>query len=106
MSEFVKRDDVLGILHELGGCDAERGSWSDGWDQAIDTAYDRVKGMDAVDMVPVRYGAWEEIRSVSTGEINFRCSACKRYRFHNGEMLRKYKYCPLCGAKMDGDGNE
>ena len=31
---------------------------------------------------------------------HWRCSVCKGYRFHNGEMRKKYKHCPNCGAPM------
>lgn len=31
----------------------------------------------------------------------YRCSACRKYRFHNGEMRKKYRYCPNCGVKME-----
>ena len=43
------------------------------------------------------------------------CSACKRKVAHNATLAFEYgienfekihKYCPSCGAKMDGDGNE
>ena len=45
-------------------------------------------------------GKWEPI-VVFDGYVDFRCSACHRYRFHNGEMRKKYKYCPNCGTKME-----
>ncbi|MBQ6059434.1 MAG: hypothetical protein IJL39_05205 [Clostridia bacterium] len=56
--------------------------------------------MRQVEVVPVVHGFWENVRN-GNGGIDFRCSACRRYRFHNGEMREKYKYCPNCGAKMD-----
>jgi hypothetical protein len=49
-------------------------------------------------------GYWERYEShLVSGitEVNFRCSACHQYHFHNGAMRREYKYCPNCGAKMD-----
>ena len=45
-------------------------------------------------------GKWEPI-VVFDGYVDFRCSACHRYRFHNGEMRKKYKFCPNCGTKME-----
>lgn len=44
-------------------------------------------------------GRWEQVANDDNG-IDFRCSACHRYRFHNGEMIKKYKFCPNCGADM------
>lgn len=44
-------------------------------------------------------GKWERVANNDNG-IDFRCSVCHRYRFHNGEMLRKYRFCPNCGANM------
>lgn len=51
-------------------------------------------------------GKWEEYKRRSGYypvyyTIDFRCSVCHRFRFHNGEMRKKYKYCPNCGAKME-----
>ena len=51
-------------------------------------------------------GRWEKLNvpHMVSGAMcappNFRCSACKKYWFHNGEMLKYYNYCPNCGAKM------
>lgn len=49
--------------------------------------------------VEARRGEWEQYIS-ENGSVNFRCSACRKYRFHNGEMRRKYFFCPGCGANM------
>ena len=57
----------------------------------------------AADVAPVRRGNWEEwwpgVTEIMTGEeMLYRCSACDaKYADING-----YKYCPYCGAKMDG----
>ena len=63
--------------------------WQMGWLDKLDA-----------DAAPVVQATWERIKNNDYG-IDFRCSACHRFRFHNGE-LRRYKYCPNCGAKMDG----
>ncbi len=44
-------------------------------------------------------GSWEPVKSAD-GSIDFRCTSCHRYRFHNGEMRNVYKFCPNCGARM------
>lgn len=44
-------------------------------------------------------GVWERYKNNNAG-YDFRCSACHRFHFHNGE-LREYKYCPNCGARME-----
>ena len=49
-----------------------------------------------------RHGEWKVVPSTSGGYHDFRCSECRKFRFHNGEMIKKYHYCPNCGAKMDG----
>lgn len=49
MDELVRRADVLKMLHEMGGCDAASDSWADGWDKAIDAAFNKVEGMKPVE---------------------------------------------------------
>ena len=61
-----------------------------------------------VDAVPVIHGRWSEKRWMTDddwGVINHRtivCSACKR-EIADGKQTR---YCPNCGAKMDGKDSE
>lgn len=50
-----------------------------------------------VDAVPVRHGKW----SVPHGHPNARvCSVCMM--ICHEDSARFYKYCPNCGARMDG----
>ena len=51
-------------------------------------------------LLPLRHGHW--IQAGHDGWSSYiRCSKCKRYLrdIHPSD----YKFCPYCGAKMDGD---
>lgn len=58
---------------------------------------------DIIDEQPTieerKKGKWKQIKG-RDGYIDFRCSACHKYRFHNGAMRKEYKFCPSCGADM------
>lgn len=54
-----------------------------------------------VDAVEVVHGWWIELPSM---EPDYKCSECGRsYAWWEPNEAH---YCPNCGAKMDGDGNE
>ena len=93
MSEYIKRERVLEILHDIGGCGAEPGAWDDGYDSAINAAYDAVQSEPAAD-VPVIHSKWD---ICCDGYYPY-CLHC-RCEPPGREMT---KYCPNCGAKMDG----
>ena len=61
---------------------------------ALDMAIEAVEALEEP-----KEAEWEQIENDDHG-IDFRCSACHRYRFHNGEMIKKYRFCPNCGARM------
>lgn len=62
------------------------------------------------DLVEVVHGRWEECPDeYGICATEFTCSECKE-SWCNGEMSdvdfrAMMKYCPNCGAKMDGDGD-
>lgn len=62
--------------------------------------YRQITFEDFEGLMEPRVGRWEPVKGES-GYIDFRCSVCRRFRFHNGEMRKKYKYCPNCGSKME-----
>ena len=54
---------------------------------------------DTIEAEPVKHGRWVEVHRTPFGSSTYRCSVCEGYMpFYNG-----YKYCPNCGAKMDGE---
>jgi len=69
-----------------------------------------IRRMPTVDAVPVRHGQWEEVpyKTIEHGEVvvrgkTVRCSACRHAeKGWNSGM----NYCPMCGARMDGDNHE
>ena len=42
MSEYIARERALEILNDIGGCGAEPGSYTAGWDEAINAAYEAI----------------------------------------------------------------
>lgn len=53
-----------------------------------------------IDAEPVRHGRWDYVTVVDEGF--WRCSNCGTPSEAIGAK-KLYKYCPFCGAKMDGD---
>ena len=63
-----------------------------------------------VDAVEVVHGRWEEHPDeYGICATEFTCSACKESyctsELLDEQFIEMMKYCPNCGAKMDGDGN-
>ena len=60
----------------------------------------------AADVAPVVHGRWEE--KFFTNDRQRVCSVChctvRQPSYDRGETAL-FKYCPHCGARMDGDGN-
>lgn len=88
--EYIRRSDALKGV-ELFQC---------GWAEIEAVQSDYIERLPAADVAPVRHGHWikDEFFSdeVNNGE---KCSQC-------GELIGWFgnlpKYCPGCGALMDG----
>lgn len=63
---------------------------------------DEMQSEPAVDSVPVVHGRWERNRVYVT------CNHCRKAYMDRNGMISPvtYKYCPNCGAKMDGTAEE
>ena len=72
----------------------------------FEKAAQMLEQLPAADVAPVVHGRW--IGAPLCGNDNCRCSECGSW--HNihanlrGEIMQKY--CPNCGAKMDGGDND
>ena len=69
-----------------------------------------IRQAPTVDAVEVRHGAWKtRPQEFYLGDTEWFCSNCKE-EFCTGELtvdefLEMMRYCPHCGAKMDGKEN-
>ena len=87
MSEYIKKEDLLKEIAKIGG-----NPWSE-WETAgVFYLVNRQPTYTRYDLIP--HGRWENQDSSYT---RFRCSNCKCNNFSG-----RWKYCPACGAKMDG----
>ena len=56
----------------------------------------------AADVAPVVHGRWKYIPQTINTYGQLRCSICNWWTL-DLSVDRSYRYCPNCGAKMDGD---
>ena len=92
MSRYIDKVDLLEWLERVDGCIA------DGTVEAP-TLYKQmitdINNFATADVVEVRHGVWKKLYDKAPRYV---CTACN-HLFNNKE----YKYCPNCGAKMDGE---
>ena len=63
-----------------------------------------LEAVPSEDVQPVRHGHWiEHICELFPAEGTVECSECHE---HESIFLVNDKYCPNCGAKMDGEQND
>lgn len=100
MEKYIEREALLKHLQEcretsVGSCPTFA---------VIAAVQAYVGGMPAADVAPVVHGKW-----VPSGENPgfLVCSACGDcYVVDEWADGKKWRYCPACGAKMDGKGEE
>ena len=97
MMEKDRLIELDAAVSALDGLPMDYGRWD------VDDVLHALASVPTVDAVPVRHGRWRE----DTGGYGFWiCSACGFVSEASAaDML--YKFCPVCGAKMDGkDGDQ
>ena len=64
----------------------------------INELYDILEHMPTIDAEPVKHGKWIDEAEDWRNQIEwFKCSQC------DFPTSTAYKYCPNCGARMDGE---
>ena len=105
MSDYIKREDAISQLEPL--CDRmheEGGLIDPDCELGINESIEVIKAIPAADVVEVRHGYWEKLQ----GDSRCRCSFCKCRELVptcNGEPII-WDYCPNCGVRMDGGGDD
>lgn len=88
MAEYIEREAAIAALPVA-------------WDSAVDA----LRYAPAADVAPVVHGRW--IIQEDWMDTYYTCSACKEdFVTADGTPSDNlWNYCPNCGAKMDGGGN-
>ena len=100
MAEYIEREATVELLRNLGSRDyrREKGTIQEAIKMVSFSEY-----TPAADVAPVRHGRWKPYHEADIGydEYGVRCSNCK-FEVEDHEVNFIMKYCPNCGAKMDG----
>lgn len=105
MAEYIKREAAIAYIREqseecqkafeeLGG---ESGIYADAYNDLAENFY----SIPAADVAPVVHGRWEYTPQTFNTLGQIRCPFCAWWSLDQS-IDGIYKYCPNCGAKMDG----
>ncbi len=93
---FIEREAVDKIIHELWSEPSYQHEGED-FRCGVSAVESRIAEIPTADVVEVRHGEWIHHR-LSNGDI-WDCSECKTLG------SPQWNWCPICGAKMDGEGD-
>ena len=100
MAGYIEREALeVELNHRLNFLMGENGEY-DHYTSGFDEAVTRVENFPAADVAPVRHGKWLYGDYYDIGDV---CSECD----WDSKMTHpSYRYCPNCGARMDGGEDE
>ena len=103
MAEYIEREALMRRIKEIhcAECDSYNGvrcraCW-------VDDTLDYIDSEPPADVAPVRHGRWEEWDD-GFGGTYYHCSVCgEDWCTIDGTPAENgMRYCPQCGARMDG----
>ena len=100
MGECIEREAVLrAVQGQRSPCR------SPAQNRMLDCLKAAVIRISAADVAPVVHARWIYVEETLATSSGWCCSACRRPRWLSPDVPEVFKYCPNCGAKMDG-GNK
>ena len=94
MAEYIERKQALDLIESAA-------TW--GWSE--NRIYDEMQDIPAADVAPVVHGRWDDSGRYTfpSGSTAVRCTNCGCALTESEYHLNNWNYCPVCGAKMDGE---
>ena len=99
--EYIERETALRHKRKMSGADFG----GEFWDEAV--LCEDIRKIPAADVEVVRHGVWVEYWDDNYLSWSHKCSKCGNFPLTKDETMHDEvlsKYCPNCGAKMDGKG--
>ncbi len=104
MAEYINKQELLKNFcgYDLTRCKKYGNETPEQQSQSISTLmmYEiamEIEDAPAADIRPERHGEWKKYKGKRERSFSFICSEC------NGFLPFTSKFCPRCGAKMDGE---
>ena len=103
MAAYIDREASVESLNAMKPFLRDRGQV-----QLLRRIMNHIGKIPAADVVPVVHGRWKNLLGDCRGySTTFECSNCETLSTTSWAMKEcEFEYCPNCGARMDGDGND
>ena len=102
MTDYIKRTDAVKIAEKYG---LANGSVLGRHTGLADCIARDISELPAADVAEVVHGEWLRADDDWNSLTTIQCSLCREewcFETDDDVSLLNYKYCPNCGAKMDG----
>ena len=105
MKEYIEREALMRQIKEIHCADCNsyhgvrcRACW-------VDDTFGYIESEPAAEVAPVRHARWDDSGRYTFpgGGTAVRCTECGCALTVSEYHLNNWNYCPVCGAKMDGD---
>ena len=96
MAEYIKRE---ALVHRL------KSPYLFNITQRI---FEIISEIPAADVAPVVHGRWDDSGRYTfpSGNTAVRCTNCGCALTESEYRINNWNYCPVCGAKMDGNADD
>lgn len=103
MAEYIEREETIKHIQKTycAGCNSYNGVRCRAC--GIGDAIDMIENAPAADVAPVVHAEW--VVCGDGDNVPWMCSHCGKTTAHKYKVMYG-KYCPNCGAKMDGGDND
>lgn len=93
MAKYIEREAALRVTHIMRPEDKDLKS--------------AISNIPAADVAPVVHGRWDDFGRYTfpAGSVAVRCTNCGCALTESEYHLNNWNYCPVCGAKMDGNAD-
>jgi len=103
MAEYIEREAYCAYLKSRTAEFLD--DYGKGWSNGIISARRIALKFPAADVAPVVHGRWDDSGRYTFpgGGTAVRCTECGCALTVSEYHLNNWNYCPVCGAKMDGE---
>lgn len=102
MAEYISKDKFIHFLFkEIAYFKETQTDIEIPISATLQSVVNEIKKFTSEDVQPVKHGRWIDKNPQDKYDPRCICSVCDSVEF----PLSRHKYCPNCGAKMDGEDN-